>query len=721
MATQLFLRDKAYNAATADCIYTHGAVYASLARGNVTWAAQYLATSRGSTLMGMTTTCATGPTAGIEVYASSYGVRTFISPPLSANFTISGSITFNIWMSEGNMSANVSANFRLMRVQPDGTWTQFHKTARTTEVAVTTRAVNNWSETPSSTSFVRGDRIAVIPFGDDSTANMGGSGYDFSTSWNGPTAGADGDAYVTFNENLTFESAPAGTTVYPTTSSALSDYEAWTSRGGGAASAVTATVAGPTAPIQVTSSDGSPTVVGTATLTATHTPQGICIDSTNTYVYICTTASTVEQIRISDMTVTATCSLGSLHYPYAICIDSTDTYLYVANRTANTMEQIRISDMTVTGTVAVTAVEYGICISADDAYVYVACTDAVVQVTLSSMTVTGTATLSASRGTRGVIASPNGAYVYVACLTSNTVEKITTSTMTYTSAASLGSTHNPSKLCISSDGAYLYVSCGAADTVEQITTSSMTVTGTATTGDLPSGICITSDDAYLFVCVYNANLISKISVSSMTVIGSGSVGASHAPDTICIDSTDSYVYVGNNTACNVERLSVAAGVALTWYTKTLQSGTLAGGVLVNARVAWSNASAWCTSRCEIAICDGDGTNAVVWGYGGGGTSTTSTDKIGLTTSEAAAQYWVVGPSTSIAEGKRIRIRFLVDDAYGAHANWAPMQTGYTETLWYNGSSGATGDTYLTFPITLTEYTAPSSGGMPYIGGGYYPA
>jgi len=85
------------------------------------------------------------------------------------------------------------------------------------------------------------------------------------------------------------------------------------------------------------------TVTGTASLGANHNPYGVCIDSTNTYVYVANnTANTVEQIRLSDMTVTGTCDLGISHSPYAVCIDSTDTYVYVANYIANTVEQIRV-------------------------------------------------------------------------------------------------------------------------------------------------------------------------------------------------------------------------------------------------------------------------------------------------------------------------------------------------------------------------------------------
>jgi len=83
------------------------------------------------------------------------------------------------------------------------------------------------------------------------------------------------------------------------------------------------------------------TVTGTASLGASHGPRGICIDSTDAYLYVGNyTANTVEQITVSSMTVTDTVSLGASHNPYGVCIDSTNAYVYVANFTAGTVEQV---------------------------------------------------------------------------------------------------------------------------------------------------------------------------------------------------------------------------------------------------------------------------------------------------------------------------------------------------------------------------------------------
>ena len=80
-----------------------------------------------------------------------------------------GSITWNLWAAENDMTANVAINGRLEVIDgATGTITLIDQTARITEVAVTTRAVNNFAETPASgVACKRGDRLRVRIFGDD--------------------------------------------------------------------------------------------------------------------------------------------------------------------------------------------------------------------------------------------------------------------------------------------------------------------------------------------------------------------------------------------------------------------------------------------------------------------------------------------------------------------------------------------------------------------------
>jgi hypothetical protein len=202
-----------------------------------------------------------GPTAGLEVtFGGGSNCHAWISPPLNADVTISGSITWNIWGRESSNSANVAIQGQIERVDgATGTITLIDRTARTTEMAVhaSTNSVSNFSETPASgVACKRGDRLRVRIFGDDTSSNMG-TGFTFNVDWDGSTGAANGDTWVQVTENLTFVSEPAGSQVFLTdTASAVStasqDREAWTSRGAGVQSDATNTVAGWTAPIQIT-------------------------------------------------------------------------------------------------------------------------------------------------------------------------------------------------------------------------------------------------------------------------------------------------------------------------------------------------------------------------------------------------------------------------------------------------------------------------------------
>lgn len=256
MATQLFFR-------TLNATTHLGTNSAKLNGSASVWAPRSLELTRGASVNAPDTSTVAGATNGIEVEAGGVGFPgEWISPPVSADVTISGAVTGNIWASENNMSANVAINFVVDVIRAtDNSIVQIVKSARVTEVAVTTRAVNNFTATPGAGVLVnRGDRIRVRVFGDD--AGTMGSGFTFNIGYNGATAAADGDTYVTFTETFAFESDPAGTTLYLTADlpsgvdTAAEDRLADFARGSGVISSTTNTSAGWTAPIQVTITAG---------------------------------------------------------------------------------------------------------------------------------------------------------------------------------------------------------------------------------------------------------------------------------------------------------------------------------------------------------------------------------------------------------------------------------------------------------------------------------
>lgn len=247
--TKLYLRN-----AFSD--YQTGTNDANLRGTSTTWINRLASTTAGSsaTASGNTTT-ATGPHAGIEAWLSSGFPNVWWTAPLDADVTISGEILWNVWASENSASANVAINGILEVVDgATGTITEIHRTSRTTEVAVSTRAVNYFPETPASgVACKRGDRLRIRIYGDD--AGTMAQVFNFNIGYDGPTAGADGDTWLKLTESLTF-GTPAGSTYYP--ASTISDVvdaqinkTLTTVAPSGANSDQALSVTGWTAPIQV--------------------------------------------------------------------------------------------------------------------------------------------------------------------------------------------------------------------------------------------------------------------------------------------------------------------------------------------------------------------------------------------------------------------------------------------------------------------------------------
>lgn len=257
MATQVFLLS-----AVAD---THrGDNSTHLSGVTVGWQPLATGTSRGGGVVASANvSTVTGPTNGIELIKNND--LEWLSPPLAAAVTISGTITCNVWAAESDMNANVAINVFIERVGPTGAiLSTVVKTARTTEVAITTRAANNFTATPTSTAFAKGDRIRIRIFGDD--AGTMATAFSFNASYNGSSVAADGDTYVTFTETFSFATSdPAGTTLYLTDTAsdvvtAAVDREMWTARGGGVLNDVRDSGTGWTAPLQMTDTAGGTVV-----------------------------------------------------------------------------------------------------------------------------------------------------------------------------------------------------------------------------------------------------------------------------------------------------------------------------------------------------------------------------------------------------------------------------------------------------------------------------
>lgn len=119
--------------------------------------------------------------------------------------TISGTITSNLWMFESVMSANAQSALVVSRYTNDGSFVSdvvANGNANHTfgtELG-TSAAAQNWTITPTSTSFNAGDWLAVVVHADAGGGTMA-SGV-VSLRLNGPTGGASGDSWVQFTETI---------------------------------------------------------------------------------------------------------------------------------------------------------------------------------------------------------------------------------------------------------------------------------------------------------------------------------------------------------------------------------------------------------------------------------------------------------------------------------------------------------------------------------------
>ena len=160
----------------------------------------------------------------------------------------------------------------------------------------------------------------------------------------------------------------------------------------------------------------------------------------------------------------------------------------------------------------------------------------------------------------------------------------------------------------------------------------------------------------------------------------------------------------------------SGGTAIEWYSKPLQAFTLAGLVRVNVRAKENGASTNGAIRVELAVCNGDGSGATVWGAAdlidsasiglGGGAGT---DALGeVTASDATVRGWLAGQDVSVTDGQRLRLRCFYDDSAGL----AIVSNGGLNTVGisYNGpSASASGDSWIQLTQSVAEYVAGTTG------------
>ena len=169
-------------------------------------------TALGPGLTTSVTNTVAGPTSGVQITKTAGGtLLAWISAPLASAGTISGTVTLNTWASESAAPANSGMQVTVHKYSGGSEGAAFLNTEKGTELT-TSIANQNWTGTPTSTSFAIGDRIVVKWWINDAGGNMG-TGKTVTADYDGTGAGADGETYVQFTENLSFQSedaTPAG-------------------------------------------------------------------------------------------------------------------------------------------------------------------------------------------------------------------------------------------------------------------------------------------------------------------------------------------------------------------------------------------------------------------------------------------------------------------------------------------------------------------------------
>jgi hypothetical protein len=524
----------------------------------------------------------TGATNGIEVKATD--TLEWISPPVSADVTVSGTITVNIWAAESSASANVAINavIEVIRANALGTansntLVQIAKTARTTEVALTTRAVNNFTVSATSTVVNRGDRLRVRVFGDD--AGTMATGFTFNISYNGATAAADGDTYVTFTQTFAFESAPSGTQLFLT-----NDHSGMT-----AASALISNFTG---------ADENPLSEG------------------GNWAQLSSSGNALQ--RISNAVASVINGLGASYWTPANFGPDVEVYL-----------------------------------------------------TLTNVAVSGHGLAVRVQGEGGA----NTWDGYQARLTAAEVilSRVTDSVRTDLDSSISAGFAAGDKLGLSVRGS------------------------TITAWRQPSGssrwnIVLTAVDA----TYASAGKIAVIAPWTTTRSDNFFAGTGSR-------SFSQKAWTSRGAGVVAPVASLAGWSAPTeigeWFTPPLTASTLTGLAVANLRAKEAGSGVNASLRCEVARVDGDGANPTVWASWC--IAPTGSDNGELTSSEVARTANVSGDDLAISDGQRLRIRVYVEDTSNVAAVFGAT------TLYYAGTSAAaSGDSYVTLPVTVTEQAVP---------------
>lgn len=132
----------------------------------------------------------------------------WISEPLAAGFTLSGTVTGNPYGKESATSVNASFRLRLYQYTGGAEGSEIAVCQATAELTASI-TVKGCTTTPTSTVFATGDRIVAKLFLENCSATSGCptgtmAAGTVTMDYDGPTDAADGSSWVQLNETVTF-------------------------------------------------------------------------------------------------------------------------------------------------------------------------------------------------------------------------------------------------------------------------------------------------------------------------------------------------------------------------------------------------------------------------------------------------------------------------------------------------------------------------------------
>lgn len=151
----------------------------------------------------VTTTTAGVTTNGMTLTAGGTAAK-WITRPIAAAVTVSGTIGVNFWSFESAAAALAGVDFQLFRFSATAAaqvGNAFATTSINAHAVVTTPTRTFVTIAPTSTALSVSDRVIILPNVNPSQGAEGGS-QTVTMDFNGLTQGADGDTWIELNEDL---------------------------------------------------------------------------------------------------------------------------------------------------------------------------------------------------------------------------------------------------------------------------------------------------------------------------------------------------------------------------------------------------------------------------------------------------------------------------------------------------------------------------------------